>query len=362
MELVFLGTSAGSPTVRRNVQSVVVRLESGASVLVDCGEGTQHQLLRANGERLLRASSIVSVYLTHLHGDHSFGLPGVLCFLDASAPQGPPLRVYGPPGTRAMARAALSLSRTELKRGYAVTELVGGPDDVPLEWEPPGPHPNELPGDELAPEAGLWSLADDAGCRVLAASIDHAGIPCLAYCLQEPPRPAKIRADVVTARAREAGVDAKRLFAEIRRTGRTEDLSPADIFVGGRPDLPGRRVVVFGDCRPNHERRDAVLRLAADADVVVHEATLDVDLADLAHARGHSTPRDAGRLARDARARLLVLWHFSPRYDRADADDLETRFRDAAAADGPFPGTVLLASDFLKLPVPLRSDPAVSRD
>lgn len=365
MELVFLGTSAGTPTVRRNVQSVVLRLETGEAMLFDCGEGTQQQLLRVNqGQQTkLRASSIDSIFLTHLHGDHCFGLPGLLCFLDSSTPSGAPIAVYGPVGTRALARCMLSLSRTELKRGYFVTELVGGPDDESVSFEHSEAHSSEIvdKGRDVHLEDHVWQVADLTSARVEAAPLDHGGIPCVVYRVLEAPRRAPLQADVVKARAAIAGDDPKGVFAAIRAHGSAvladgTMLEADDCYVGGRPTVQGRRVVVFGDCRPN--RRNPALRLAADADVLVHEATLDDDKSDQAYERGHSTPKDAGRIARDANAKTLILWHFSPRYDRVD--DWADRFRaqaEACGGQGPYLGNIILASDFLRVTVPCRTLP-----
>lgn len=367
MELVFLGTSAGRPTLRRNVQAVALRLETGEVLLFDSGEGTQQQLLRVNemskGTKL-RAANIEWIFVTHLHGDHCFGLPGLLCHLDVSDALGP-IGVFGPVGTRAMLRCAFTLSRTELKRGYYVKELVGGPDDEQLAPNLP-PHPNERSEPSVELSDDMWCVLDAKSVRVDAAPVDHGGIPCVAYRVQEPPRMAKLRADVVRAKALQAAMDPKTVFASIRVAGRADladgtALEPADIFVGAKSTIPGRKVVIFGDCRPT--RRHAALRLTSDADVVVHEATLDDEQADLAYARGHSTPKDAGRLARDANARLLVLWHFSPRYDHEnsrDEDSLVALFKAQASAcgndaRGAYEGQVIIASDFLRIPVPRRT-------
>ncbi|KAJ8601260.1 hypothetical protein CTAYLR_003276 [Chrysophaeum taylorii] len=358
MEVVFLGTSGGAPTKRRNMQSLVVRLESGDGILIDCGEGTQQQLLKSD----LKWSNVGHVLVTHLHGDHSFGLPGVLCFLDSAAPSGQPLRVAGPVGVRSFLRATLGSSRTRLGRGFVVTELAGGPDDDEAPPELP-PHPDEHSGRDAILEKERWAVFDAGFATVDAAPIDHAGVPCVAYRVVEPPRPGKVRAEVVKARATEAGDEPKRIFAAIRERGRADlsdgtSLEPSDVFLGGRATKPGRRVVVFGDCRP--ARRDAALALAEGADLVVHEATLEDALEDIAYERGHSTPKAAGRLARDARAAKLALWHFSPRYDRAsDGDDAwERLFLKQARScdqDRPFNGDLVLASDFLKLHIPRRA-------
>lgn len=365
MEVVFLGTSAGAPTVRRNMQSCAVRFESGEVVIVDCGEGTQQQLLKLGAGHKLKLAQVTSILVTHLHGDHVFGLPGLMCFLDAGKR---PLRIVGPRGTRAFARYALRLSRTELSRPFFVVELVGGPDDDTCDQAPP-PHPNERPElgeDRTLGDSGSWDVADEPYAKIDAAPLDHAGMPCVAYRFDETPRLAKLRADVVKAAAEAAGDQVKRVFAVLKRDHRVElkdgsCLEAGDVFVGGAPTRRGRRVVVFGDTR-RCALGSPALALADRADLVVHEATFDETLADKAFERGHSTSRDAGRVARDARARTLALWHFSPRYEHAASDDVDTmerRFIDQARhcdADDPFLGDVVVASDLLRLPVAFAED------
>ena len=125
MELLFLGTSAGAPSASRNVQSCALRLESGEYVVVDGGEGTQQQLLKASRAKSFRPSRTNLILVTHLHGDHSFGLPGLVVYLDnAATEKAPPLHIVGPVGVAAFLRTALILSRTELKRGYRVPYKV----------------------------------------------------------------------------------------------------------------------------------------------------------------------------------------------------------------------------------------------
>ena len=381
MEVVTLGTAAGSPTVKRNVQSAAVRLASGRTVIVDCGEGTQQQIMKHNQtHETEKIRNIQAVLITHLHGDHVFGLPGLMCFIDAAGGPRTPLRVVGPRGLRAYLRVTLGLSRTELPaRGYFVVELLGGPDDTDVfSFDVSGPpHPSERADlshdvafsgggekDELS-WRGLFQK-DDIEIDVDAAPIDHAGIPCVAYAIAEKPRLGKIDAAKVRAAAQRANDDPKRIFAALKnllhskdsvfdlKDGSTFDLTEA--FVHATPVLRGPKVVVFGDCRGT--RREPALRLAQNADLILHEATFDADLADLAFQRGHSTTCDAGRLARDVGAPTLVLWHFSHRYAHPDQSWVNTFTQQATTCrrhaddtDLPFNGTVLLAEDFDHFPV-----------
>ena len=369
MELLFLGTSAGAPSASRNVQSCAVRLESGEYVVVDCGEGTQQQLLKASRAKSFRPSRTNLILVTHLHGDHSFGLPGLVVYLDnAATEKAPPLHIVGPVGVAAFLRTALILSRTELKRGYRVTELAtpaptggGAYEGAALcTTAPPVLHPDERAVSEVLAlnDDGMFALELLTGCSLTAAPLAHGSIACVGYRFQEADAPGSIDAQRAAAEAERAGDDARRICRALRecslngaarlRLADGSELAVADGFVGA-VTRRGRVVVVLGDCcHPGGACDAATLRLAADADVLVHEATLDDAFAALALERGHSTPSDAARVAARAGVSHLVLWHFSPRYRNDDA--FRATFTDAVRAH--FGGALTLASDFDRVAVP----------
>ena len=372
MELLFLGTSAGAPSATRNVQSCALRLESGEYVVVDGGEGTQQQLLKASSDRSghrFRPSRTNIILVTHLHGDHSFGLPGLIVYLDnAATEKAPPLHIVGPVGVAAFLRTALILSRTELKRGYRVTELAtpaptggGAYEGAALcTTAPPVLHPDERAVSEVLAlnDDGMFALELLTGCSLTAAPLAHGSIACVGYRFQEADAPGSIDAQRAAAEAERAGDDARRICRALRECSlnNTErltladgsELSVADGFVGA-VTRRGRAVVVLGDCcHAGGVCSDATRRLVEDADVLVHEATLDDAFAALALERGHSTPSDAARVAARAGASHLVLWHFSPRYRNDDA--FRATFTDAVRAH--FGGALTLASDFDRVAVP----------
>ena len=366
MELLFLGTSAGAPSASRNVQSCAVRLESGEYVVVDCGEGTQQQLLKASRAKSFRPSRTNLILVTHLHGDHSFGLPGLVVYLDnAATKKAPPLQIVGPVGVAAFLRTALILSRTELKRGYRVTELAASGGTGPYEGAAlgvsvEGLHPDERVGETLAPDSdGMFALdVLPNGYALTAAPLAHGSIACVGYRFQEADAPGAIDAQRAAAEAERAGDDARRICRALRECSlnNTErltlvdgsELNVADGFVGA-VTRRGRAVVVLGDCcHAGGVCSDATRRLVEDADVLVHEATLDDAFAALALERGHSTPSDAARVAARAGASHLVLWHFSPRYRNDDA--FRATFTDAVRAH--FGGALTLACDFDRVTVP----------
>ena len=172
------------------------------------------------------------------------------------------------------------------------------------------------------------------GYALTAAPLAHGSIACVGYRVQEADAPGSIDARRAAAEAESAGDDARRICRALRECSRItrerlrladgSELNVADGFVGAVTRRG--RVVVLGDCcHPGGACDAATLRLAADADVLVHEATLDDAFAALALERGHSTPSDAARVAARAGASHLVLWHFSPRYKNDDA--FRTTFR-----------------------------------
>ena len=273
MELTFLGTSAGIPTRRRNVSALAVR-RGGTWDLFDCGEGTQHQLLRTP----LSLSKLRRVFVSHLHGDHCFGLFGLLASRSTDSTVGP-LTVFGPRGLGHMIDVVLRTSASHLTYELEVVEV----DD----------------------EGGPLAVDD---LEVRAIPLSHR-VTSFAWSMIEPDRPGSF--DVETARS--LGVPDGPLFGRLQR-GESVTLDDGSVVepaavVG--PVRPGRHVVVAGDGRDPATMLDR----SGGADVVVHEATFTEDVLErLGDDRGHST---AARIA-DAAERhgvgTLVLTHFSARY------------------------------------------------
>lgn len=274
-EVVPLGTGSALPTRDRHLSSTAVHRE-GRLTLFDCGEGTQHQLLRAG---LLR-STLDAVFITHLHGDHLFGLPGLLTTL-ALLERADPLALVGPVGLR-----------------DGLTTLPGlKPDGLPFEigwyeWEEGFDHA---------------VVFEDEALTVEARPIDHR-VPCAGYRLQEKARPGHLDG----AGAREAGVTEGRHFEALKRG---EDVTLADgTFVRSEglvgPERPGAVFAYVLDTRPCA----AGVELARGADLLVHEATFTDAHAERAAEVGHSTAREAAEVAREAGAERLLLTHFSARY------------------------------------------------
>jgi len=287
VELWFMGTSAGMPIRGRNVTSVVLRLSrmGGASWMFDCGEGTQHQLLRTP----LKLTRLRKLFVTHLHGDHVFGIPGLLSSR-ASLGATEPLDIYGPPGLREMAETALRISETHL--GY------------PLEWH----------------EVDEGIVCEDAVMKVEAAALDHR-IACFGYRVTELPHTGMLNVQWLSEIGLAPGPAYGKLKAGedvVLPDGRLVRASEAV----GEPHV-GRVVAVLGDTRPCAGAR----KLAQGADVLVHEATFGEDLADKAEEYGHSTTLQAAATAREAVAGRLFLTHYSSRYRPEDLPLLEAEAR-----------------------------------
>ncbi|NXU11072.1 RNZ1 protein, partial [Pardalotus punctatus] len=193
LDITFLGTGSAYPSPSRGTAALVLRRE-GQCWLFDCGEGTQTQLMRSP----LRAARITKIFITHLHGDHVFGLPGLLCTL--SLQSGPdasraPVDIFGPLGLRSFLRTSLELSHSELLFPYAVHELVPTRDQCPAEefrdfsgldlGGPPGRILHLDPGD------GSYLLLEDEQLVLRAFRLFHR-VPSFGFVLEEKPRPGRL--------------------------------------------------------------------------------------------------------------------------------------------------------------------------
>jgi ribonuclease Z len=297
----FLGTAASRPTVERNVAALAVMRE-GETLLFDCGEGTQRQMMRYHV-----SFAVADVFFTHFHADHVIGIIGLLRTMSLQG-RSERLTLWGPKGgTRVLRRAE--------QFGF---DRLGFPIEI-VELEPN--QPLRRSGYELVP-----------------FEVDHRGAASLGYALVEETRKGRFHPDL----ARELGIPEGPLWGQIHRgnavtlpDGRVIDPS---VLVG--PTRPGRRLVITGDTRPCAMTTE----MSRNADLLVHEATFGDDEAERAVETGHSTAREAAMIARDAEVRRLALTHFSARYSH-DASELEREARQV------FPH-VLAARDGTELDVP----------
>ncbi|BAH43207.1 ribonuclease Z [Brevibacillus brevis NBRC 100599] len=280
MIVTFLGTGSGAPTTRRNVSGIGLRfLQAGKWWLFDCGEGTQHQLLRAP----MKISQLDKIFITHLHGDHLYGLIGLLASRSLRNTEPTPLELYGPPGLDRYFRGIMEASPVHLQ--------------YPLEIK-------------IVSEGVIY---EDEEIVVSCRMAKHR-VPSFAYAVMEKEKTGAFQVE----RAKQAGVPSGPLFGALKR-GEQVTLEDGRVLDGkdfvGEPQ-PGRKIVFSGDTEPSQ----AVLELAKGADLLVHEATYAHHDKELATRSGHSTAREAAQIAKEAGVKELCLTHFSPRYEDEDGD------------------------------------------
>lgn len=289
MRLTFLGTAGSWPTKERSASAIALDLEREL-VLLDCGEGTQRQFFQSSASFM----RVRRIFITHFHGDHFLGLPGLIQSMCLNH-RTEPLDIYGPPDTEEMVGRALRM-------GYFTLRF-------PIELHP------------LAADATV----ELDGYSVRTARATHP-VPALSYRIEEGPK----RGRFDGALARSLGIrgpDFARLEAgESVRVG-ARVVHPADVM---GPARPGRSVVYSGDTAPSPE----VERLARRATVLIHESTTATELESEANEWGHSSARQAAELARAAEVTGLFLTHFSARYKELGSLEAEARavFADAKTA------------------------------
>jgi ribonuclease Z len=305
LELLFLGTAGSAPTASRGASATLVR-RGGERLLVDCGEGTQRQLLRSDAGLF----DVEDVFLTHLHGDHVLGLPGMLktfTLRDRTVP----LTVCGPRGTRALFSALRALI------GRLTYEL-------------------------RVVELGIGEAVERDGYRLTPFAVKH-GSSALGYALREEPRPGRFDVAAADALGVPDGPARGALQGGQSITlpdGRT--VRPDEVLGAARR---GRTVVLTGDTAP----AATVMEAATGADVLVHEATFLAGERERARETDHSTAGEAALVAREAGVELLALTHVSARHSGTEVED---------EARELFPRTVVPRDfDVIEVPLPERGPP-----
>lgn len=273
MTLTFLGTSAGKPTRERNVSALALEVAQERSwYLFDCGEGTQHQLLRSR----LGVGKLGTIFISHLHGDHYYGLPGLLSSkkLDKSAS---PIDLYGPKGIRSFIEAALNTSKEHLGYRLAITEYE--------------PH----------------QRFDFDRFSVTTLPLVHSK-PSVAFLIEEYDTSNRLD----EAKLRAMGVEPSPLYGELKRghsiIHNGVQIDPASVM---RDPLRGRRLIIAGDNQVPEAMGDALRGI----DLLVHECTYTQAVYDrLVEKTLHTTARDLGIAARDFGVKNLIATHINPRY------------------------------------------------
>lgn len=299
MRIVFLGTSGSWPTPNRNVTAVAIK-RGGEVILFDCGEGTQRQFMRSP----LSYMQVSRVFLSHFHGDHFLGLPGMVQSMSMNGREAA-LEVFGPRGVERLVSDLLSLGY--FTPGFAVHAK------------------------ELAPATSV----DCGEFEVRAFEAAHT-VPGLGYVLEEKMRPGRFRREAAEALGIPPGPMYSRLQQGQAVTHGSRTIRPEDVL---GPPRRGRKIVYTGDSMPS----DALIEASRRADVLIHDATSDAAMEEKANRYGHSSSRQAAEVAKAAGVGLLVLTHMSPRYE-----DPSTILADAK---GVF-GNVRVADDFMEIEVP----------
>jgi ribonuclease Z len=302
LHVIFLGTAGSIPTPQRGLPAIAIQ-RKGELILFDCGEGVQRQMIRA-GVGFHRKTK---VFITHMHGDHMLGLPGLfqtMSLLDREKP----LEIYGPEGIKAFVDAIRQTVQFSLTFPIEVSEIKN-------------------PG----------VVCEEKEYEICATWANHM-TPSLAYALIEKTRPGKFHAD----RAKSLGVPEGPLWSRLQH-GSAVKLPNGRVVKSEEvlgPPRPGRKIVYTGDTRSSEN----LIKFAQNADLLIHDATFDDELWERAHEDGHSTPSQAAETAKEAGVKLLILTHISARYK--DPTLLLEQARKV------FPH-VDVAEDFMKIELPL---------
>ncbi|MGZ4932970.1 MAG: ribonuclease Z [Halobacteriota archaeon] len=296
LNVLFLGTGGSMPTVTRNLPAILIK-RAGDTILFDCGEGTQRQMMRCR-----TGINISSIFITHWHADHFLGLPGLIHTMSFQN-RTDPLEVYGPRWAGVPNLFALINPRFEVD----FIEVAAG------------------------------DVIEKGPFCVRVFTVDHVQHAC-GYVFEEHKRPGKFN----RSKAEELGLKPGPLYKTLQKGEpvRVEDhvITPDDVI---GPPRVGRKIVYTGDTRPF----EGVVDAAQHADLLVHEATLADDLAEYAKTVGHTTASEAAEIALQAHAKALVLTHISSRY--ANANLLLEQ------AQRVFKNTIV-AEDYLSIEVPYR--------
>ena len=306
MNITFLGTSSGVPTLKRNVSSLALKLSQSAEVwLFDCGEGTQHQIMKSN----IKSSHIKKIFITHMHGDHIYGLPGLLATLGLSG-NSDGIEIYGPSELKSFVISALKSSYCKLS--------------FPLRF---------INVEEYSEQKKLLFESDkiEVNCTVLKHRL-----PAYGYRVSEKDKPGIFN----IKKAESLKIPPGPIYSKLQ-TGQTIILD-GRTFNGKEFVGPPRKGKSFVYCTDTVFSESAV-KLSKDADLLVHESTFSQQDEKMAYEKLHSTTIMAAKTALLSNAKKLIITHLSPRYNQKSSikpSDLLKEARDI------FPNTHL-AKDFL---------------
>lgn len=299
--ITILGSGGTIPTLTRNLPAVAVQCD-GQLFLFDCGEGTQMQMARAK----LSPGKLEGIYISHLHGDHVMGLPGLLMSM-GQVPRERPLYIYGPPGIADFVEGNRRFLGFQFQFPIKIKETNGG------------------------------QLFEDEAIHITAVPADHSCFT-LAFGIQEKERAGLF----LVEKARELDIPPGPLYGRLQ-AGETvslpdgREITPEQVL---GPARRGRKIVYATDTRPC----DQVAELAFEADVLIHDGMFDDDIRDQARQKHHSTVVQAARIAKRAKVKKLVLTHLSSRYHQIGPLLEQAR--------GVFP-SAKIARDLMEINVPM---------
>ena len=300
--VIFLGTAGSVPTPKRSLPAILIQ-RKGEQIMFDCGEGVQRQMIKAKTGFHRK----MKVFITHMHGDHVLGLPGLLQTM-ALLDREKKLDVYGPPGIKRFLEDIRETVQFVLTFPVEIHEIH---------------------------KAGV--VCEEQEYAVQAVWANHV-IPSLAYALVEKPRPGKFHPE----KAKALGVPEGPLWSKLQHghKAKLQDgrvVKPEDVT---GPLRTGRKIVYSGDTRPFK----GFVKFAAGADLLIHDATLDDELAKRAEEDGHSTPDQAAKHAKKAKVKQLILTHVSARYEDTSIllEQAQKVFKNTQVAE-----------DFMKIEIPL---------
>jgi ribonuclease Z len=307
MEIFFFGTGAAAPSRSRNVSGAGIRMSQKKSwYLIDCGEGTQHQILRS----VMSPMDIAAIFITHAHGDHWFGLPGLLSSMSLNGRE-KPLQIIAPACIRDTIQAIEKLTPTHFRFEIQWTAIEDLSASVELE---------------------------DTSVQVIPVSHE---VPTWAFQFTEK----NIERRLLPEKLIEAGIPSGPVWGEIQK-GREVTLESGKIL-DPEPFLseprPARKVIIAGD----NDNPDTLLEAASQADLLVHEATFtQKDFEALPIKRSHSTAEQVGKMAQRAGLKHLILTHFSSRYANTKEGNRPYIEEIREAAEQHYNGYLYLAEDF----------------
>ncbi len=311
MQVTFLGTSSGVPTRSRNVSAVALRLPQRSELwLFDCGEGTQHQFLKSE----LRLSQLRRIFVSHMHGDHIFGLPGLLASLGLAG-NSSGLDLYGPDPLENFLHGAFKSSSSRVGYPIKINRVKHHAEEKSI-------------------------LFEDKDIVVTCVPLKHR-IPSYAYRIEEKTKPGKFNVNL----AQELNIPPGPIYSDLKN-GKKIKLEDGRVLNGKDfcgPDIPGKSMVYCTDT----VFTENAIEISRDADLLIHEATFSHSDAELAYERGHSTSTMAAQTAVEAGVGQLVLTHISPRYAPGNQSSPNDLLKEAQTI---FPNTIL-AKDFLELKI-----------